>query len=774
MYRYMFLCCLTILFLPQTALAEVRLAVLEFRGVGVSETLLQVLSDKVRSGVLHVSKGQQINGEDLIIMTRENMMAVLNDQGLSAEDCTGSCEVDIAKNIGADYVISGNLSKIDELYILSIKLHETAKSNLLGSESLETEKKRELISGAEQIGSKVFQAGLNLSGGQASSGFQGGFSGGTDDWNPDANEAKKVVSFSSNPKGAAVVVNGVVACAATPCSKSFAPKRHQVSVQKDRYRIWNQTIDFQAQNNVSAELEPKFGTLNVSTSVAGIQLKVDKTIVKTPIQNMELDVGPHTIVVDDPCYNGQQYQFKTKAGKPENINNYPIKAKPSAIDITVQDRDGNELAADVSVDGKKQGTSPGTFKLPLCSQMLQVSYQGKTTSQRLSLKERETQKINLTMGVQNTNFNSAASFSQSAGSVTLQRYMEMKISGPKDKNASPQYIQRVLNKQVKAKIEALKQVVEELVNRFISKQSTPLDLNVYALAMVYLAYENYAETILTSYIPTFFDEMQVEIYKMQLEDQAFQYRKQGRAYLVKASELLQGKRLLDPNIKSFNRSFRDYLINDQGNRLVKLWPQDGRWPLQEKDVHPKLASAVQLLDHGDLQSAKDELQSLSHPSAKQLEALLDGEKKELKKRQTQTPELCAAFAFTMKKQKLRKQLRKCLKIFPSLSLEEEIARFIEWERAQRYFKKEAAERKKRQQASFNFLKSEYENTQQRYNLLSDRCSSAQAQETLMEVEIYLGQVAVIIEMNEYEVASDALHFVREVSSMMEDIEPSCQ
>ena len=72
--------------LPQTAWAEVRLAVLEFRGVGVSETLLQVLSDKVRSGVLHVSKGQQINGEDLIIMTRENMIAVLNDQGFSAED----------------------------------------------------------------------------------------------------------------------------------------------------------------------------------------------------------------------------------------------------------------------------------------------------------------------------------------------------------------------------------------------------------------------------------------------------------------------------------------------------------------------------------------------------------------------------------------------------------------------------------------------------------------------------------------------------------------
>ncbi|MEC7985971.1 MAG: hypothetical protein VX278_12475, partial [Myxococcota bacterium] len=64
MFRY-FLCFL-LLFFPQVSFAEVRLAVLEFRGVGVSDGLLQVLTDKVRSGVLYVSKGQKIKGEKLI------------------------------------------------------------------------------------------------------------------------------------------------------------------------------------------------------------------------------------------------------------------------------------------------------------------------------------------------------------------------------------------------------------------------------------------------------------------------------------------------------------------------------------------------------------------------------------------------------------------------------------------------------------------------------------------------------------------------------------
>ena len=79
MFRYFF--CLLLLLLPQVSFADVRLAVLEFRGVGVSEGLLQVLADEARTGVVHITQGRKIKGEKLIIMTKENMMQVLKDQG---------------------------------------------------------------------------------------------------------------------------------------------------------------------------------------------------------------------------------------------------------------------------------------------------------------------------------------------------------------------------------------------------------------------------------------------------------------------------------------------------------------------------------------------------------------------------------------------------------------------------------------------------------------------------------------------------------------------
>ena len=55
------------------------------------------------------------------------------------------CEIEIAKNIGADYVISGSISKIDELYVLLVRLHATDNSNLMASQSIKTESKKELV-----------------------------------------------------------------------------------------------------------------------------------------------------------------------------------------------------------------------------------------------------------------------------------------------------------------------------------------------------------------------------------------------------------------------------------------------------------------------------------------------------------------------------------------------------------------------------------------------------------------------------------------------------
>lgn len=394
MFRYVL--CLLLYLIPQICAADVRLAVLEFRGVGVSSALLQLLTDEARSGVLRVSKGQKIDGETLIIMTRENMLQVLKDQGLRAEDCKGECEVEIAKNIGADYVMSGNLTKIDTLFALVIKLHSTRDSNLLASESIKTKSKEGLIVETEKVGSKVFYEGLEL--GEyfdaGSSNFEEGFSGGnTSSWSANQGKEKVLVSFSSSPSGATVLIDGKLVCPSTPCSRGVSKGRHQVSIQKERYKSWNKRKNFQKEEKVVAELTPEFGYLSVSGSHSGVSLHLDgKYLGKTPILDAEVDAGAHTISVEDPCYMGQNFKYKARAGKEEKVSSYSFTERPSGIEVRAI-HEGNDVAAQIRVDGKYVGDSPGTFTIGVCSKEVTARYRGKEIRKAVSLKEKKVKEV---------------------------------------------------------------------------------------------------------------------------------------------------------------------------------------------------------------------------------------------------------------------------------------------------------------------------------------------------------------------------------------------
>ena len=59
------------------------------------------------------------------------MLCVLKDMGKDLDCLDGSCEVELGRNIGADVVVSGPLSQVDSLYLLSLKLHDSSSGKLL-------------------------------------------------------------------------------------------------------------------------------------------------------------------------------------------------------------------------------------------------------------------------------------------------------------------------------------------------------------------------------------------------------------------------------------------------------------------------------------------------------------------------------------------------------------------------------------------------------------------------------------------------------------------
>ena len=105
-----------------------RLAVLEIR-TKESVDGIEILSDEVRGAVMKSA------GAKLHVMTRENMEVMLADMDIDASCVAeGACEVETARNLNADFVITGMLATMSGKQVLSLKMHETKTGTLVGQE----------------------------------------------------------------------------------------------------------------------------------------------------------------------------------------------------------------------------------------------------------------------------------------------------------------------------------------------------------------------------------------------------------------------------------------------------------------------------------------------------------------------------------------------------------------------------------------------------------------------------------------------------------------
>ncbi len=104
-----------------------RVAVLELRhGPAFSSEDARYLGDVVRAAVLRAAPR-------LSVMTRENLLVLLQASGKELADCEGECEVDTGRRIGADAVLSGEALKFGARFKLSLRLHETKAGRLLAA-----------------------------------------------------------------------------------------------------------------------------------------------------------------------------------------------------------------------------------------------------------------------------------------------------------------------------------------------------------------------------------------------------------------------------------------------------------------------------------------------------------------------------------------------------------------------------------------------------------------------------------------------------------------
>src|SRR5438105_11649434 len=84
------------------------------------------VADRLRAEVLS-------SGIEARVISRENMLVLLQAQGKQLADCEAECEVETGRRIGADLVVSGEILRVGESLKASLRLHETRSGMLVAA-----------------------------------------------------------------------------------------------------------------------------------------------------------------------------------------------------------------------------------------------------------------------------------------------------------------------------------------------------------------------------------------------------------------------------------------------------------------------------------------------------------------------------------------------------------------------------------------------------------------------------------------------------------------
>lgn len=317
-----------------------HLAVLDFESK-LDHEFVSMLADQSRAGALDTLDPLQYS-----IITRENMIKILHDMGKDATCISGSCEVDLARNIGADLVVSGTVSKIEKTYMVSVKLHETQGGTLLAIEKAQATDQVALINATFDATKRLLQTGLHMQDQIAS------------------------VTLSSKPI-ARVYIDDKMICEQTPCRRDIAYGKHELRLEANGVQSLSDTVLIEGDTYIHRSLERDQGEVYTEKMPDNLQIYLDDAPwMSTPI-NASVTPGTHRFAVVDSCYTNTSVEMEIVAGQSVHIP-LPVIEKMAEVDLQVQDSRGVRSTASVYVDDVLIGQSNTTLQIPICAKKVSV------------------------------------------------------------------------------------------------------------------------------------------------------------------------------------------------------------------------------------------------------------------------------------------------------------------------------------------------------------------------------------------------------------------
>ena len=368
--------------------APASIAVLEFRNPAE-------LTDQEVVYITELARGEaaRLPAAKFSVMTRENILELL-PPGTRIEECVGECEVETGRNVGADYIMTGEVLRVGGSLKVLMKLHDTKTARMLGNERASAPRVDALEEPVEQAAGRLFSRLWRRGPRAPATEGPGAFGQQRNAWDPGGG-GQVLVHFASEPKGAVVLVDGeIVFCdAGGDCASNLTPGLHEVEMQLQHYLSRTEQVDARAGLEVRWRLTPNFALLTVESVPRGLEVTVDgKSVGKTPLRDHRVALGQRAVLVKSPCHYDEGERIRMERGEHRRLA-FTLDAREAAIDVTATTAKGRPVAGEVSVDGREVGRSPGQFKVPVCSKRIEVRTAEGEWADELDLREHQARRI---------------------------------------------------------------------------------------------------------------------------------------------------------------------------------------------------------------------------------------------------------------------------------------------------------------------------------------------------------------------------------------------
>ncbi len=354
-----------------------RIAVMDIQNEDkiINETSISKITDYIFTKFQSTGKYWMIPKSDRDSALQQAIEETMEE---SRKQCVDEkCQLSMTEQLQANFLVN---TKIKELYTgtcqISISIFDVEKR--AGTYTWENKfdcTEKELYKTIDSFyfgGNKSFQTGI--------------IEEEKEEWNIE-NGNETIIKFNSSPAKAFVLVDGKIVCQSTPCSKMLTLGKHEISMQIENYQPANKIEIIKKGMTLKYNLEANFGWITVK-SEKPVEIILDgMKIGKTPINKKIISPGAHKIQTAGKCYYSTGENFIVNKNQHKKID-LKLTDRESAVKVSAQDEDGNDIEADIYIDENKIGITPGTYKIPLCSSEIKLVSDLQQFKKKISLKEK--------------------------------------------------------------------------------------------------------------------------------------------------------------------------------------------------------------------------------------------------------------------------------------------------------------------------------------------------------------------------------------------------